>query len=283
MTLKIMEHDTFGVLELLHLDGKFYFPAKESAELLGYKNTRDAIRRHCLEEGIVSHATRTAGGEQGKNFISEGNLYRLITKSKLPAAIEFETWVFDQVLPSLREKGGVVTNANKFVDTLFPNVTGESKALLTAIMSSVQEQNQIISAQQQTIEVQKHDLKFNEEIITSLTDDVELMDKRSLLSKIVLKAGVARAQERWRALYRQFEAVYHVNLSRRLERYNLDNKPKLQTKLDYIHEVMDRLDDLYSIAVRLYEADVEVITQEMIELRQPSPQMAFDFGDAEIH
>lgn len=281
--LKILQHDTFGALEVLKMEDKFYFPATESATVLGYKNARDAIRRHCLKEGVISHTTSTSGGNQSKNFISEGNLYRLITKSKLPAAIDFEKWVFDTVIPSLRSKGGIVTNAEKFADTLFPHITGESKALLTAILSSVQEQNAIITQQQQTIAVQQHDLKFNEEVITSLTDDVELMDKRALLTKIILKAGVAKAQERWHALYRQFEAVYHVRLQQRLDRYNSENKPKLQTKLDYIQEVMDRIDDLYAIAVRMYEADVEVIRNELVELRKPNPQMAFDFGDAEIH
>lgn len=38
-------------------------------------------------------------------YINEGNLYRLIAKSKLPAAEKFESWVFDEVLPSIRKKG----------------------------------------------------------------------------------------------------------------------------------------------------------------------------------
>jgi prophage antirepressor-like protein len=39
------------------------------------------------------------------NFINEGNLYRLILKSQLPAAEKFESWVCDEVLPTLRRTG----------------------------------------------------------------------------------------------------------------------------------------------------------------------------------
>lgn len=37
--------------------------------------------------------------------IPEGDVYRLITHSKLPAAEKFESWVFDEVLPSIRKTG----------------------------------------------------------------------------------------------------------------------------------------------------------------------------------
>ena len=51
------------------------------------------------------HDTLTDGGIQSLSFITEPNLYRLVTKSKLPSAIEFERWVFEDVLPSLRKFG----------------------------------------------------------------------------------------------------------------------------------------------------------------------------------
>lgn len=39
-------------------------------------------------------------------MINEPNVYRLITKSKLPAAERFETWIFEEVLPTIRKTGG---------------------------------------------------------------------------------------------------------------------------------------------------------------------------------
>ncbi len=45
-------------------------------------------------------------------YISEGNLYRLIIRSKLPAAEKFERWVFDEVLPELKRTGSYVGDVN---------------------------------------------------------------------------------------------------------------------------------------------------------------------------
>ena len=85
----------FGELNVLEIDGKMYFPATACAKVLGYDNTRDAIIRHC--KGVVKHDTLTTGGTQKINFIPEGDLYRLIVHSRLPAAERFEKWVFDEV------------------------------------------------------------------------------------------------------------------------------------------------------------------------------------------
>ena len=53
-----------------------------------------------------------------KKFIDEGNLYRLIIKSKLPSARRFEKWVMDEVLPSIRKHGAYMSEEaiNKTLD-----------------------------------------------------------------------------------------------------------------------------------------------------------------------
>ena len=108
---RIFENEKFGKIEVLFKDEQFYFPAIEIAEILGYKNPRDAVKRHCVNEFpyVVFHDvginTGLAVQTIQKKYINEGNLYRLITKSKLPEAREFERWIFDTVIPSIRKKG----------------------------------------------------------------------------------------------------------------------------------------------------------------------------------
>lgn len=92
-------------VSVLLIDGKEYFPATESATMLGYTNPQKAIRDHCKPEGVTNRSVLTQGGPQTMNFITEGNLYRLISRSKLPSAEKFESWVFDEVLPSIRKNG----------------------------------------------------------------------------------------------------------------------------------------------------------------------------------
>lgn len=52
---EFFESEDFGRLEILVINGKIYFPAIQAARTLGYKNPRDAIKKHCLEDGVVFH------------------------------------------------------------------------------------------------------------------------------------------------------------------------------------------------------------------------------------
>ena len=105
--LQQFHNDEFGSLNILMCDGKPYFPATECAKILGYTNPQKAIRDHC--KGVNETFTPSAGGLQKTRFIPEGDLYRLIIRSKLPAAARFEAWVFDEVLPTIRKHGAYAT------------------------------------------------------------------------------------------------------------------------------------------------------------------------------
>lgn len=81
------------------------FVAKDVATILGYANVNDAITRHC--DGVVKYDTvsDSLGRSQEMRVIYEPDLYRLIFGSKLPSAQQFQNWVFEEVLPSIRTKG----------------------------------------------------------------------------------------------------------------------------------------------------------------------------------
>ncbi len=106
--LKVFKSTEFGELGVMTVNGKEYFPATQCAKLLGHENPARAIRKYC--KGVTKMVTPTAGGSQQVNYIPEGDLYRLIVSSKLPAAEKFESWVFDEVLPSIRQTGGYGQN-----------------------------------------------------------------------------------------------------------------------------------------------------------------------------
>jgi prophage antirepressor-like protein len=84
--------------------GDWWFVAKDVCKVLGYTNSRDAIAKHC--KAVDDVAIRDAiGREQKTTIIPERDLYRLIMRSKLPAAEKFENWVVSEVLPSVRKHG----------------------------------------------------------------------------------------------------------------------------------------------------------------------------------
>ena len=109
--VSIFNNPLFGDVEVLNVNGKFYFPATKVASILGYTNPKKAILDHCISQGGSQIVTpfNTNGGVQNVKLIDEGNLYRLIAKSKLPLAQQFERWVFDEVLPLIRQTGVYMT------------------------------------------------------------------------------------------------------------------------------------------------------------------------------
>ena len=108
--MEIFKNPEFGSVRIVVDGEKYFFCGMDVARALGYKDTVNALKAHCKEDGVAFyHLTDSLGREQKAKFISEGNLYRLIVHSKLPSAERFERWVFDEVLPSIRQHGAYLT------------------------------------------------------------------------------------------------------------------------------------------------------------------------------
>lgn len=100
----------FGVRTFVDENGNPWFCAKDVCDILGYKNSRDAIARHTKSGGVVKHdlvKTLNNGRQQEfeTTFIDERNVYRLIMHSGLPEAETFQDWVCGDVLPTIRKTG----------------------------------------------------------------------------------------------------------------------------------------------------------------------------------
>ena len=113
--LQIFENPRFGkVRTYQEEDGTITFCGADVAKALGYVNTRDALGKHCKKDGVAIHdVIDSMGRPQEAKFVSEGNLYRLIARSQLPEAEQFESWIFDEVLPSIRKTGQYVPELQK--------------------------------------------------------------------------------------------------------------------------------------------------------------------------
>lgn len=82
-----------------------WFVGKDVADILGYTDTAQAVRKHIDDEdkGVVEMTT--PGGKQNMVIINESGLYSLILSSKLPTARAFKRWVTSEVLPAIRKTG----------------------------------------------------------------------------------------------------------------------------------------------------------------------------------
>ncbi len=109
--IQIFKNEQFGEIRTIEENGKVLFCASDIAKALGYSNPRDAISKHCrcVAKRDVPHP-QNPNKQIEMSFIPEGDVYRLIAHSKLPSAEKFESWVFDEVLPSIRKHGAYMTS-----------------------------------------------------------------------------------------------------------------------------------------------------------------------------
>lgn len=131
-----------------------------------------------------------------KKFINEPNLYRLIVKSKLPQAEQFEKWVFEEVLPSIRKNGAYMTD-----QVLEQAVTNPDFAI--GLLTKLKEEKEKLAAAQQQIVQQKPLVVFAEACMQS-----EQTLKVSEVAKLATKQGVKIGQRQLFAKLREWELMF---------------------------------------------------------------------------
>ena len=196
--LQVFTNDAFGTIRTVEHEDKVYFCGRDVATALGYKDPTNAIKQHC--KGVaIHHPLETAGGVQDTRFITEGDLYRLIFSSKLPAAQDFEAWVVNKVLTTIRRHGVYA------IDELLDN----DEFLEHAIIQLRSERAKRLAAEQALLEaapkVSYYDVVLQSDsllTITEIAEDYGLSAKK--LNLLLHDAGVQfRQSGRW-FLYARF-------------------------------------------------------------------------------
>ena len=117
--IQVFSNEEFGQIKTMTIDGDPWFVAKDVAEALGYRDTKQAIRVNVADEDKKHLSKREFGGctsttseinNNGAMVINESGLYALIFGSKLESAKKFKSWVTSEVLPSIRKHGIYATD-----------------------------------------------------------------------------------------------------------------------------------------------------------------------------
>ncbi len=181
--LQIFSSEEFGQIRTAEINGKPYFVASDVATALGYTNPRKAVIDHC--KGVTKRDTPTSGGTQELSYINEGDVYRLIMRSKLPAAEKFESWVMDEVIPSIRKNGGYIAGQENLSDDELL-----AKALMVA-QNKIAERDRIIAEKQEHIEKMRPKEIFADAVSSSHTS-ILIGD----LAKLICQNGYQIGQKR---------------------------------------------------------------------------------------
>ena len=254
-------------VEIFEWNEKVLFNPKDVAECLELSD--DARKKQLqrmndkqkikLKNSDVTNCLLRKLNNAGEYFLTESGIYKMIFASRCEKAEKFQDWVTDEVLPTIRKTGGYVNNDDQFINTYLPFADETTKMLFKGTLETVRKQNELIAEQQKEI-------KYKEDVIIGLTDEIEIAEKRQILNKVVRHKG-ANYRERWNELYSQFNLKYHIDVQRRLDNYNKDHKPKIKSKVDYIDKVMNKIPELYEIATKLYESDIKELVDQLYSIR----------------
>jgi prophage antirepressor-like protein len=248
--IEVFENPIFGQIRMVMVDDEPMFCLVDVCRALEIKNATDVAKR--LDEDELTRLN--LGGRAGEsNFITESGLYAVIVRSDKPNAKKFRKWVTSDVLPAIRKTGGYVNNDELFISTYLPYADENTKLIFSQTLKTVREQNE-------TIKRQKKEIIHKEDVIIGLVDDIDLATKRQRITQIVRFGADGKYQERYSLLYGEFERKYHCNLKSRMEGCTL--KPKVRNKMDYIDREMGMIPQLYEIACKLFENDVEKLKSE---------------------
>lgn len=249
-SVEVFENPIFGQIRMVMVDDEPMFCLIDVCRALEIKNATDVAKR--LDEDELTRLN--LGGRAGEsNFITESGLYAVIVRSDKPNAKKFRKWVTSDVLPTIRKTGGYVNNDELFISTYLPYADENTKLIFSQTLKTVREQNETIKRQQKEI-------IHKEDVIIGLVDDIDLATKRQRITQIVRFGADGKYQERYSLLYGEFERKYHCNLKSRMEGCAL--KPKVRNKMDYIDREMGMIPQLYEIACKLFENDVEKLKSE---------------------
>jgi len=109
MELQVFKNQNFGEIRTIMKEGEPWFIGKDIATILGYSNTKDALKMHVAFEDkqLAQRSGNTTFDipNRGITIINESGLYSLILKSKLPQSKQFKRWVTSEVLPTIRKYG----------------------------------------------------------------------------------------------------------------------------------------------------------------------------------
>lgn len=179
------------------------------------------------------------------SFLTENGLYEVLMLSRKPQAKPFKKKV-KEILKSIHKNGAYIRNQE--------NMTPEQlvAAGLIAAQKIIESKEKEIALLNGRCGLLTQTVDEKQETINAISRNVPAPTKRMILNRVMKRKSKDLIQNRWAVLYREFENINHMNLNLRIEKYNKEpNHKKCPTKIDYIDNVLGKMDELYDLAVKL--------------------------------
>lgn len=239
------------------------FLAKDVANWIEHSDVSTMLRKVDEDEKVTNNVC-TLGGSQKAWFLTENGLYEVLMQSRKPIAKEFKKKV-KEILKSIRKNGAYMTNEviektltdPDFLIQLATQLKEERQARIKA-----EKENKVLIEENNKLEIE---VERKEDVIIGLVKDISIAEKRQRITQII-RHGTKKYAERYSYLYDEFDRKFHVDTKRRLD--NAIEKGEIKksvNRMTYICEIMNMTNELYEIACKIFENDVEQLKREMWE------------------
>ena len=180
--LRLFNSPKFGDLRTITENGKVLFCGSDVARALGYTNPTKAIKDHCkgAEDRRVNDSL---GRQQSMKFIPEGDVFRLAAKSKLPGAEEFESWIFDEVVPDVMHHGAYMTPETLEAAILNPDTIIK----IATALKEEKDKNKALEAANSSLTVENTIMRPKAEYFDDLVDRNLLTNFRETAKQLGVK------------------------------------------------------------------------------------------------
>lgn len=238
--LQIFNNPDFGQVRMVMIEDTPYFVGKDVAEILGYKDTVNALKSHVDDEDKLGWQITTSGQKRNVTLINESGVYALVFSSKLPTAKKFKRWVTSEVLPAIR-KTGSYSKPKSQLELLVESAQAllEHERKLTVLSTKQDEQAKQIEIINKRIDM------FNG--VDGSNSREELRHK---LNAYCYKNGIPQ-NKGWNILKQMYNDSYNTNISLLITNYQRTNKIKNRPTMPAYLEATGKLADAHAILDKL--------------------------------
>lgn len=109
---EIFNNDKLGKVRIVIIENEPWFVLRDVMAILKLTNVSE-LNKRLNPKGLRKNELLTKGGKQRVWIVNESNLYKCIMRSNKSEAIEFENWITEEVLPTIRKTGKYDVNQPK--------------------------------------------------------------------------------------------------------------------------------------------------------------------------
>ena len=181
--ISIFNNPSFGSVRVFtDIEGKVWFSGSDVATALGYSNPQKAVRDHVTDKHKTLNETFTVNGT-AITLIDEAGLYRLVMRSQLPSAEDFQEWVMSEVLPSIRKTGSYSVIKSPMERILENSKNQYEAALAIADMLKIEQDKQAL--------IEKQRDKAESEVKTLVHDDENTYTATDIAKDLGFRSAIA--------------------------------------------------------------------------------------------